>query len=173
MVKAADLESNLILEAAKVVTDQSENKSCFKTLSFKERIYAFLFFNFLGYVLQMGSIFQFVGTIVKADSAGFALLYSFGNVLSTIGTLFIVGVKEQIEMASSPTRKLCSIVYFGSIMLSILFALILSGFFGNILIVAAVFTQMLSYWWYLFSYVPGARNLICGCFSCFRKFIRK
>lgn len=170
MAKDIDLESKFIIDTSQTLRQHSTNETCFKSLSLKERVSAFVFFNILAYVLQMESIFKFFTSIAIGDTSSFAYLYSFGNILSIIGTLFIVGVNEQIAIATNPTRKMCSIVYFASILLTLLFASVLSGVVGKVLTTGAVGVQMVSYWWYLFSYIPGARNFLCGCFSCFFKF---
>ena len=172
MGKNVDLEEQMNPEAESYVNINQNGNSCCPRLSLKERMAAFVFFNVLGYILQIGSFARFMTSIIKRDPTHFALVYSFGNILAIIGTLFLVGLKEQIRLASQTTRRTISMIYFGSLILSVSFPLLIDNAFGKILTAISVAIQMISYWWYTFSYIPFARSLLKGCFACCKTIIR-
>ena len=172
MGRNVDLEEQMNPKNDPFVNINQNGNSCCPTLSLNERMAAFVFFNVLGYILQIGSFARFMTSIIKRDPTHFALVYSFGNVLAIVGTLFLVGLKEQIRLASQKTRRTISLIYFGSLFLSIIFALTINNAFGKILTAISVAVQMISYWWYTFSYIPFARSLLRGCFACCKTMIR-
>lgn len=77
--------------------NQPQSLETKSTLNYKERLCAFIVFNLLGYIIQLGSLGNFYNSIKKNDPAKFAFLYSIGNILSFVGTFIYVGVNTQIS----------------------------------------------------------------------------
>ena len=168
MNKILDLEGQLFNRNADSLNISDTNQSCFPSLSYKERIIAFVIFNVLGYIVQLGSFLRFISAVAGGDPAKFAMVYTLGNVLALCGTLFLVGIKQQIKMASNPTRRLVSLIFFGSLILCIVTPLVMKNKGGKVLTFIFVFVQMGSYWWYTLSYIPGARFIARNCLSCLK-----
>ncbi len=147
---------------------EKRNKSCFPNLSFKERMIAFVFFNAIAFLLQIGSLFRFLNSIAHNDPEHFALVYSFGNVLALVGMLFLIGIKQQMKMIVNENRRAISLVFFGSMVFCIVVSLSTDNAVAKFLVVIAVVVQMVSYWWYALSYIPFGRQLVKGCFSCLK-----
>ena len=168
MRKIHDLETQLFNRSPNELPENIGNQSCFPTLSFKERITAFIIFNALGYIIQLGSFLRFLSAATGHDPMRFALLYSIGNILAIIGILFLVGIEQHTRMVTNPTRRMISLIFFGSLILSIIIPLIFHNKIGRLFTFIFVIIQMISYWWYTLSYIPGARMIVSGCLSCFR-----
>lgn len=69
---------------------QNEKKD--SNLNYKEKLCAFIFFNLLGYIIQLGSLTNLYRTVVNNEPGNFVFLYTLGNILSLIGTIIYVGV---------------------------------------------------------------------------------
>ena len=166
------LEGIDVVSSAKArIKDDDLNDSCFPRLTLTEKLIAFGVFNALGILLQMGALVRLLKAIASNDEEHFALVYSMGNVLSIIGTMFLVGVKKQLDDLVDPNRRMISFVYFGSIIFSIIVALSWHGVFAKFLVCVGVLVQTVAFWWYVLSYIPCGRRIAGGCLSCIRSII--
>ena len=73
------------MEAIKnVVMPEEQNESCFPTLSLRERLIGFAVCFGIGTFLQILSFGSFIG-VIFGKTAKFAILYTFGNIVSIVG----------------------------------------------------------------------------------------
>ena len=132
-------------------------------MSFKERLCAFIFFNLLGYIIQLGSLSNLYLSIKSGEVTSFVLFYTIGNILSLIGTFIYVGVNTQLSNMTAVERRLTSIVFFSSMIFCLVYPIFDSSTFGKILTIAAVIVQMISYWIYTISFFPRLQNKLTEC----------
>ena len=139
-----------------------EEDSCLPSLTFKERIMAFLVTFGLGIfidIISLGSIFGlFTGNPVR-----YAMSLTLGNVLSIAASGFLLGFKRQLKGAFDPKRRICAGIFVGSMIMTLV-----SVFLIKIPIITLFFiiTQILSYIWYITSYIPWGRKILMGCLQC-------
>ena len=147
-------------------TPEPEPQPCFPTLSKKERFAGLLITTLIGYYLQWGSLSSLVSTLKTWQPASFAIPYTMGNIVSMAGTLFVVSFQEQLNSITDYNRRTVSSVFFGSMAISLLVPLFFSNVLARFVTIVAVGTQMVSYWIYLFSYIPFGRKVLYSCCSC-------
>ncbi len=153
--------------------ENDDDFSCVPKLTFTEKLIAFVILNVVGYILQLGSYFRFLTSLVGNDSERFALAYSIGNLLSLLGTCIMIGFKNQIKNIVHKNRRLISAIFFGSLFLCIISPIIFPPTLSKIVVTLAVAVQMVSYWWYTLSYLPWARSILSKlCYCCFSIFKR-
>ncbi len=165
------MNQRLLMDIDEGNVTTNRNSSCFPNLSFKERVIAFVFFNAIGFLLQMGSFFRFINALANQNPEHFALVYSVGSILSLVGMLFLIGIQQQMKLIASENRRLISLIYFGSIVFCIVVSLTTNNAFAKFFVAIAVIVQMVSYWWYVLSYIPFGRQLARGCLSCLRSLV--
>ena len=134
------------------------NLSKYFELSLKNKIIAFITCVGLGILLSIVSIiFLYLGNIKM-----FAVLYTFGNILSILSTAFVIGFKRQIQNMTSKTRIICTIVFFIFLVLTLLGAFLWKN---TGLCIIFIIGQFLSYIWYCLSYIPYARTMVQNCLT--------
>lgn len=95
-------------------------------------------------------------SLVTSDSiAQFAVLYSVGQVLNIVGSMILVTPKGQWKAMTSKTRRITSIVYILSIIVTLVVACTV-----HIKALTYIFLgiQICAYYWYMLSFVPCARD---------------
>ena len=95
----------------------------------------------------------------------FAILYSFGSVLSLASTLFLMGPTKQLKNMLSGGRWLASLVYLGAIVCTLAVAFTVKGLAGGILCIILIFVQFLAMLWYVMTYIPGGQDCLFRCFG--------
>jgi len=133
------------------------NDQC--SLSFKNRIIGFGICMGLALFFCILSIF-FVASLAFNPS-GFAVPYTFGNILALGGTFFIVGPCRQIRMMFKPDRIVATLIYIAA-MAGTLWAAF--GAHSGILVLLFVIIQFCAITWYVLSYIPYARTCVKNCF---------
>ncbi|KAI8868934.1 SFT2-like protein, partial [Ramicandelaber brevisporus] len=89
--------------------------------------------------------------------AGFAVLYTLGNVVSLLSTMFLVGPVRQFKMAFAPVRLVATIIYLASMIVTLIVAIKTSKV---VLCVIFIIIQICAMVWYAASYIPYGRALI-------------
>ncbi len=97
------------------------NKQC--KLSYTTRLYGFGIFFAIGAVLTIISAFM-VPNIVTGHPERFALPYALGAICSIASTLFLMGPVSQCKSMFQKTRIVATIVYLGSIVMTLVMALV-------------------------------------------------
>lgn len=69
-------------------SEEEKDESCFPSLSYKERLIGFCVCFGLGILLQILSMGSTLG-VVLGKPEKFAVLYTFGNIISIFGTFFL------------------------------------------------------------------------------------
>lgn len=113
----------------------------------------------------LGSFLAFLSIInvvqIVTNPAGFALLYSIGNVLAISGTCFLWGPKKQVtSMFETADRTIASGLYLGCLVGTILLCVLYPKWY---LVLPMIIVQMLAGLWYTLSFFPRIRRWILGC----------
>ena len=126
-----------------------------------QRLYAF------GTLFAIGFVLSFLSTILLFSGAlgAFAILYTLGNVISLVATGFLVGFVKQFTKMFDPNRRIASITFLVTMVLTLISAFVLK--IGIITLLLCV-VQYLALLWYSLSYIPFARDFIKSTFGkCF------
>ncbi|KAI8801536.1 vesicle transport protein, partial [Cladochytrium replicatum] len=92
----------------------------------------------------------------------FAVLYTFGNIISLVATGFLVGFLTQLKKMFDPTRLVATIIFLAAMVVTFLVAILL----GNaILVLVCVLVQYCALFWYSASYIPFARDAMKKVFG--------
>lgn len=124
------------------------------TLSWSTRIKGFVICFVLGVLLSiLGSVMLFL----HLGLTRFAVLYTFGNVLSMASTCFLMGPFKQIRKMFAETRWIATTVVIVSFALTLVSAIVLhkAG-----LALLCIIVQSLAMTWYSLSYIPWARDAV-------------
>jgi len=140
-------------------TDMS--KMCCPKLSWKQRAYGF------GACLAVGVLLDFIAWVelMKKNTAEFAVIYTIGNLVVLVGSLFFAGPRKQCQNMFAKKRRLATVVYF-TMMLATLLVAVLSGVPPGArlpLVVLCMVLQVLAMIWYSLSYIPFGRDLAKKC----------
>lgn len=129
--------------------------NCFH-LTYKQR--------FIGFICCMlgGIVLVLVGLLflLSGDLGLFIACFSFGNILSLVSTMFLMGIVRQCKRMFKPIRMIATSVFLVCILLAIYFGMIeedatMALVFGALEIIALV--------WYSLTYVPIVNRMIsCG-----------
>ncbi|CAG8524136.1 10459_t:CDS:2 [Paraglomus brasilianum] len=93
--------------------DKSVFDDCFK-LSRTQRLYAF-------------GIWHSSLALIQGNIAGFAVLYTLGNVVSLISTGFLVGFKKQVKTMFAPVRWFASVLFLAAMAATLVAAIVVIG----------------------------------------------
>ncbi|KAJ8603316.1 hypothetical protein CTAYLR_009037 [Chrysophaeum taylorii] len=143
---------------------EDEVCACCPTLTYQQRIGGYCFCVFVSFCLTIGAATR-LGELLKGDPAPFAIFYTLQNIFAIIASLFLVGPASQCKKMCDKTRYIATLIYFLAIIATLFFA-----FYEGLpagarigLVIAAVFFQWCALLWYTLSYIPYAREYICGC----------
>lgn len=134
-------------------------ESCCPKLSIKHRAIGWLCCSILGWVL---SLFATVSLMTSNDMTVFAVLYSIGQILNIAGSVFLSTPKGQWEAMTNKSRRVTSIVYLLSIVLTLVVALTakIKG-----LVILFLIIQVMAYYWYTISFIPCGQRMAKGLFK--------
>lgn len=134
----------------------------YTTISYKHR-----FLGFTG-LFALGCLFSTLSTlgipVILVAPAKFALPYTLGSICSIGSTMCLVGPSKQLSKMFSESRRLSTISYLISVILTLVFA-----FKGQALLcLMAIAVQLVAMVWYVASYIPGGQGMVKTCASkCF------
>ncbi|KAJ1910163.1 hypothetical protein IWQ60_010802 [Tieghemiomyces parasiticus] len=141
-----------------LATENESGLSDYFSLSRTNRMYACAGCFVLGFVLCILSLVM-LGT---AHMTGFAIFYTFGNIVALFGTMFLIGPMRQLKLAFQPVRLIATLVYVASLVVTLIAAIVLDSMILSIIMVIVQFCALV---WYCASYVPFGRKVIesvCG-----------
>lgn len=97
--------------------------------------------------------------------AHYAVMYTAGNVIAVIGTLFLAGPRRQARRMAGERRLLATCIFVISMALTLFVAWLppLPRGPKTVLVLALVFVQWLALVWYGLSYIPFGRQVAVGC----------
>lgn len=126
-------------------------------LTFQQRVMGFAICFVSGYLVTFGSFKLFV-KLVEGNPAPFVFVYSFGNILSLMSSMFLCGPQKQFKNMFDESRRITSVVYLSSLGSSIAICFIPIPTGPRIgLLVILLFVQMMASLWYTLSYIPYGR----------------
>lgn len=137
-------------------SEEEKDESCFPSLSYKERLIGFCVCFGLGILLQILSMGSTLG-VVLGKPEKFAVLYTFGNIISIFGTFFLFGPSAQISKMKDESRREVSIIFVGSLIMTLVCVYILKA---KLLTIVFLVIQFCSYIWYCLSYIPFGRSVV-------------
>nr|AEE62009.1 unknown [Dendroctonus ponderosae] len=127
------------------------------TLSWSTRIKAFLACFIIGILLTfLGSFALFFGKGLKI----FAVFYTLGNIISLLSTCFLMGPCNQLQKMFHSSRAIATCLVLGSIVMTLLSALVYFQFKNAGLALLFIIMQSLAMTWYSLSYIPYARDAV-------------
>lgn len=133
------------------------------SLSLRERLLGCATCMVCGYILSFGS-FMRMKDLVVGNPVPLVVNVTIGNVIALCGTCFLTGPQSQARRMFHKTRKMASIVYLGSLVVT-LFLLLLPHFvLRGLLLFLLMIGQYVAITWYCLSYIPFAREFVSnGC----------
>mmetsp|Transcript_44281 Transcript_44281/g.79436 ORF Transcript_44281/g.79436 Transcript_44281/m.79436 type:complete len:241 (-) Transcript_44281:132-854(-) len=163
---ATDDNSDAQSESSSIVDEVSE--FCPK-LTFQQRIMGFGICFTCGYLMTFMSFRLFI-KLVEGNPAPFVFLYTSGNILSLMSSMFLSGPKRQLKSMFDEKRWITSTIYLVSLTCSIAICFIPIPTGPKIgLLVLLLLVQMLASLWYTLSYVPygraSAKRMLRSAFS--------
>ena len=138
------------------LTGESEPEGIFPTLTLRQRIYGWLGCYAGGVLITVMSFGSFRGLLVGKPYR-FAILYTVGNLIALMSTMFLVGPKKQWEKMVDSKRKTATLVYLVSMFATL--GLCFEAPDLRILILVAVIVQWLALLWYSLSFIPFGRTV--------------
>jgi len=161
-----DVESLISRQNPQDDDDMTEVCAMIPALTLQQRVGGCLGCMLLGYVLSFGSFFRMRDLIVYGDPLPFVVVATLGNIISLCGSIFLVGPFSQVKKMFHPTRKLATILYLSSLIITLLVAFLCHGMPGQaLLLVTLMVCQYVSISWYCLSYIPYARQMAYRLFT--------
>lgn len=143
--------------------------ACCPSLGFKQRLFGFACCFMFGQVMQFFSFGAFTGVLLGHPSR-FAFMYTLGNITMMAASFFLSGPASQLRKLKAKDRFMTSIVYLGSMFLTLVMVFS-HAFFGRALVIMlCVAVQWAALVWYVLSYIPYGQSTVrpllkglCGC----------
>lgn len=141
--------------------EEEAEESLIPSLSWRERLIGCASCMIIGYLLSFGSFFR-IKDLIMGNPLPFVLNATIGNIIALAGSCFLTGPTAQLGKMFKESRRVASIAYLSSLILTLVVAYVpIPGPKGLLLIVLLV-VQYLSVFWYCLSYVPFARDAVKG-----------
>ena len=140
--------------------DEEPDEGFLRSLTWRERLMGCASCMILGYLLSFGSFFR-MKDLILGNPLPFVLNATIGNIIALGGSCFLSGPQAQLEKMFSESRRVASIAYLSSLILTLVVAYAPIHPKGLLLLILLII-QYLSVFWYCLSYVPFARDAIKG-----------
>jgi len=132
-------------------------------LSYQQRMIGFGSCFVLGYIITFLS-FSFFIEMVRGDPAPFVMVYTLGNILSLLSSMFLCGPKRQLKNMIDEKRRYTTIVFMSSLLLAIIICFIEFDQGPKLfLLILLLIIQACASLWYSLSYIPFARTQVVSC----------
>mmetsp|Transcript_4871 Transcript_4871/g.7213 ORF Transcript_4871/g.7213 Transcript_4871/m.7213 type:complete len:239 (-) Transcript_4871:61-777(-) len=132
-------------------------------LTFQQRVIGFASCYGLGYLITFGSFGLFI-RLVEGNPLPFVTMYTLGNILSLLSSVFLCGPKRQFKNMFDQKRRTTSMLYLSTLFLTIVVACL--PFDSTIklsILVLLLVTQICASLWYSLSYIPFGRRTAQRC----------
>lgn len=137
---------------------ENEDDQWIKGLTMSQRIQGFLLFMTIAFFASfMSWIALGMGHFWK-----YTFLSSIGTLLSLASTFILMGPSAQFQYMMEEHRRMASIMYIGSVVLSIFVAIIFQSTFLCILTTAVQYACL---GWYTLTYIPYGGEVVMSFFS--------
>jgi hypothetical protein len=133
------------------------------SLTRQQRMYGFIFSITAGVLCIFISCLMLPYILLTAQK--FAFMYTVGNLFLVFSTMFLVGPKQQLKTMFNEDRRIPSMIYLLSLMLTLVVAI---KFGYMMLVMILIFVQLFSMAWYILTYIPFGMRIICGLFTALR-----
>lgn len=140
-------------------SEADEEEWCCADLTFRERLLGFGTCVLSGYMLSFGSFWR-IRDLLLGNPYPLVLHTALGNILSWIGSFFLVGPRTQWKRLWHPKRKLATQMYLGSLLLMLLVVLFHPIGPEGLYLFLLILVQNGAMTWYCLSYIPFAQDLI-------------
>lgn len=131
----------------------TEREQLIPGLTISQRIQGFcLFFSLALFSSFLSWIAFGVGNMWK-----YTFLSSFGTLLSLASTFILIGPSSQLKYMMDEERRVSSIMYVGSVFLSIFIAI---AYQSTFLCIISTFFQYVCLGWYSLSYIPYGKEMV-------------
>jgi Got1/Sft2-like family len=140
-------------------TEEETDSSCLPALSFKERLIGFFTCMSLGILIEFISLGSMIGLLTGSPTR-YALSFTLGNILSILGTGFLLGFKRQLKSAVDEKRRYTTLIFFISMIMTLVSIFYIQK---PLLVLCFVIIQICSYVWYIASYFPWGRTILMSC----------
>lgn len=130
-------------------------------MSYKTRIIGWIACSVVGFLMSIIISAAFV--ITGFDVVTYAILYSISQIISIAGTCFLSTPKGHCKDMKKKHRIIPSIVYFLSIIATIVIA-VATQITGLVFLFLVI--QVVAYYWYTISFIPFGQQIakkICQC----------
>jgi len=144
---------------------ESADDGCMPSLTWTQRWYGFCGCFIAGSLISILSSFS----LTKGNIPSFAMLYTFGNILSICSTGFVWGPKRQCKKMFHKTRAIATTMYLICIVSTLIFATADLGMTTPVKVsvcIGLIFLQFVALCWYCLSYIPYARQIAKSCLPC-------
>jgi Got1/Sft2-like family len=134
------------------------------SLTLKQKLIGFGICIVIGIVLEIIAWLSF-HKLVEGDPKIFAVCFSLGILVTLLGSAFLVGFAKQVKTMFKKKRVITTCVVVVSFIMTLVSALIIQS---SPLTLLFMIIELLSYTWYVLSYLPFAQTLTKKLFSrCF------
>eukprot|EP00388_Colpodella_angusta_P041129 GDKK01052332.1.p1 GENE.GDKK01052332.1~~GDKK01052332.1.p1 ORF type:complete len:159 (-),score=16.19 GDKK01052332.1:92-568(-) len=104
--------------------------------------------------------------LIRGEPAHFAICFTLGNIISLLATFFIAGPKSQFKKMAKAHRRVASLMYISSMILTIVLVCVQKHAAP---IVISCILQWSALWWYCLSLIPFGRRIAKHfCSRCFK-----
>jgi hypothetical protein len=132
------------------------------SLSLRERLLGCATCMICGYILSFGSFLRMKDLLI-GNPVPLVVNVTVGNIIALCGTCFMTGPQSQLSRMFQPKRKLASMIYLGSLGVTIFLLLLPRFIFRGLLLFLLMIGQYIAITWYCLSYIPFAREFISNC----------
>lgn len=137
---------------------QDDDNIC-PSLSFKQRMIGFAICLAFAVMMEILAIV----TLFQQEYVTFGIVNTIANIFALSSTLFLSGPKKQVKKMFDETRRIATVVYLLTMVLTFVVALAIKIAW---LVILMVIVQYLAMLWYSISYIPFARDAIKKLVGC-------
>lgn len=149
------------------VSNSSYNDYCggwLPEMTWKERILGCTTCMIAGYLLSLGSFFR-IKDLLFGNPNPLVINATIGNIIALLGSCFLSGPTNQYNRMWSTKRRYATIMYLGSLVLTLIVASIPFRGPKGLLLLFLLLSQYISITWYCLSYIPMAQEIVSGYFK--------
>jgi len=129
------------------------------TLSLREKLLGCGTCMVCGYLLSFGS-FMRMKDLMMGNPVPLVVNVTVGNIIALCGTCFLTEPRSQFNRMFHKSRKIASIFYLGSLVVTMVLLLFPHFLFRGLLLLLLMIGQYVAITWYCLSYIPFAREFI-------------
>ncbi|CAK63151.1 unnamed protein product (macronuclear) [Paramecium tetraurelia] len=127
-------------------------------LSYQQRLWGFLICSGIGWFLEFCAFISFF----QGNGKEFAIIFSIGNLVAIMSTLFLSGPKDQCKKMADKSRLISTIIFFSTLIVTLVLAFATDLTFLTLLM---TLVQFCAYVWYVLSFIPFGQRMLKKFFS--------